>query len=166
VLAAGVGVIAFGVLAFLTYGNTQHSGSTAAQVRSWVQGTGLGQSIGTLVADTARVRLAVSEHKGASVLHTDCGVLATDAEQANGELPTPDGELTNLLSSGYTFAYDAGNDCYASGGTNQHLLERADRERIKAEADLDQAVQLVNQLTHRTLSTTTTTQPDEGGIFG
>lgn len=164
-MAAGVGVVAIGVLAFLSYGNTQHTGSTAAQVRSWVQGSGLGQSIGTLVADTDRVRLAVSEHKGASILHTDCGVLVTDAEQANGELPTPDSQLTGLLSSGYTFAYEAGNDCYASGGTNQRLLERADHERIKAEAKLGQAVQLVDQLTHGALSTTTTTQPG-GSILG
>jgi len=166
VVIAGAGIVAFGVLAFLTYGNTTHTGSTAAQVRSWVRGTGLGQSIGTLVADTSRVRLAVAQHKGASVLHTDCGVLVTDAEQANGELPTPDSQLTNLLSSGYTFAYEAGNDCYSSGDTNAGLLERADRERIKAEAKLDQAVQLVDQLTHGTLSTTTTTEPDDGGLFG
>lgn len=166
VVAAGLAVVAIGAGAFLSYGNTQHTGSTAAQVRSWVDGTGLGQSIGTLVADTARVRLAVAEHKGAAVLHTDCGVLVTDAEQANGELPTPDSQLTDLLSSGYTLAYEAGNDCYSSGGTNERLLERADRERIKAEADLDQAVVLIDQLTHVTLSTTTTTQPDDGGILG
>jgi len=165
IVAAGVAVVAIGVGAFLSYGNTQHTGSTAAQVRSWVQGSGLGQSIGTLVADTDRVGVAVSEHKGVGVLHTDCAVLVTDAEAANGELPTPDSQLTTLLSSGYTDAYEAGNDCYASGGTDKTLLVRAERERIKAEAELDQAVQLVDQVTHGSLSTTTTTEPG-AGILG
>ena len=75
-------------------------------------------------------------------------------------------QLTDLLSSGYTFAYAAGNDCYDSGGTNTRLLTRATRERVQAEAKLQEAVNLINGLTHRVLSTTTTTQPGGGGLFG
>jgi len=166
IVAAGAAVVAVGVLAFVSYGGTDHSGSTGTQVRSWASGAGLGQSIGTLMADTDRVRAALARHAGGPVLHTDCAVLVTDAESANGELPSPDGQLTTLLSDGYTLAYEAGNDCYDSGGTNPSLIERSTRERIKAEAELEEAVALVGQLTHAPLSTTTTTQPGGGSILG
>ena len=88
----------------------------------------------------------------------------TDAQSANTELPTPNTQLTDLLSSGYALADDAGYDCYNSGGTNTQLLARSTKERIESEAKLQQAVNLVNQLTGSTLSTTTTTEPDAGGI--
>ncbi len=163
IVVAGVVVAAVGALAFLAYGGIGN-GTPTQRVKAWVNGSGLGQSIGTVVGDAARVRMAIDEHKSVGVLHTDCGVLLTDAQSANGELPTPDTQLTNLLSSGYALAYDAGNDCYASGGTNSKLLEKATTERIEAEADLLQAVNLVAQLTGHTLSTTTTTQPDDGEL--
>ena len=164
IVAAGTGVLAIGVLAFIAYGGTGRTGTPREQVQTWVSGTGLGQSLGTVVGDAARVRLAVDEHKGSGVLHTDCGVLLTDAQSANGELPTPNAELTSLLSSGYALADDAGFDCYNSGGTNAKLLARATKERIEAEAKLQQAVTLADQLTGVTLSTTTTTQPDDGDM--
>lgn len=164
IVAAGAGVVAIGVLAFIAYGGTGTTGTPREQVRAWVSGTGLGQSLGTVVGDAARVRLAVAEHKDSGVLHTDCGVLLTDAESANGELPTPNAQLTALLSSGYALANDAGYDCYNSGGTNKRQLAKATKERIQAEAKLQQAVTLVDQLTGVTLSTTTTTQPDDGDM--
>jgi hypothetical protein len=79
-------------------------------------------------------------------------------------LPSPNSQLTDLLSSGYALAYDAGNDCYNSNGTDRTLIDRATRERIEAEAKLQQAVNLVDRLAGFTMSTTTTTQPDAGGL--
>lgn len=166
IVVAGTAVVAIGVLAFMSYGGTGTTGTPGQRVRAWVNGSGLGQSIGTVVGDAARVRVAVDEHKGTGVLHTDCGVLLTDAQAGNGELPTPNGALTGLLSSGYTLAYEAGNDCYNSGGTNATLLARATKERIQAEAKLQEAVALVEALTGSPLSTTTTTQPGANGILG
>ncbi|HXW39456.1 MAG TPA: hypothetical protein VEJ44_07155 [Acidimicrobiales bacterium] len=163
IVLAGVGVAALGSLAFAAYGGIGN-GTPTQRVKAWVSGSGLGQSIGTVVGDAARVRLAMDEHKSVGVLHTDCGVLLTDAQSANGELPTPDTQLTDLLSSGYALAYDSGTDCYNSGGTNTKLLEKATKERIEAEAKLQQATNLVGQLTGQTLSTTTTTQPDDGAL--
>jgi hypothetical protein len=162
VVVAGVIVVVIGVGAYFAYGQSEVSGSPIAQLRSWVAGTGLGQSVGTVLGDAARVRQALAAHKSAGVVHTDCAVLLTDAQSANGELPSPNRTLTRLLSSGYALAYDAGSDCYDSNGTNQALLARARRERIEAEAKLSQAVALVNQLLGTTLSTTTTTQPGGG----
>ena len=166
IVAAGAGVVAIGVLGFIAYGGTGRSGTPAQNLRAWIADTGFGQSVGTVVGDAARVRVAVDAHKGSGVLHTDCGVLLTDAQSANGELPTPNGELTDLLSSAYALAYDAGNDCYNSGGTNHKLLVQATKERIQAEAKLQQAVNLADRLTGTTVSTTTTTSPDAGGVFG
>ncbi len=164
VVAAGLVVVAIGVGAYYAYGQTGHTGSASQQVRSWANGTGLGQSIGNVVGDAARVRAAVDSHRGPGVLHTDCGVLLSDAQSANGELPSPNSQLTDLLSSGYALAYDAGNDCYNSNGTDRTLIDRATRERIEAEAKLQQAVNLVDRLAGFTMSTTTTTQPDAGGL--
>ena len=166
IVAAGAAVVAFGVLAFVAYGGTGTSGTPTQDLRAWISDTGFGQSVGTVVGDAARVRVAVDAHKGSGVLHTDCGVLLTDAQSANGELPTPNGELTDLLSSAYALAYDAGTDCYNSGGTNHTLLAKATKERIQAEAKLQEAVNLAAQLTGRTVSTTTTTSPDDGGVLG
>jgi len=165
VLVAGVAVVGIGVGAYFAYGHSEVSGSPVAQLRSWVAGTGLGQSIGTVLGDAARVRQALAAHKGAGVVHTDCAVLLTDAQSANGELPSPNASLTRLLSSGYALAYDAGTDCYDSNGTNRALLARARRERIEAEATLSQAVALVDRLLGTTLTTTTTTTPG-GGFLG
>jgi hypothetical protein len=159
IAAAAAAVVAIGIGAYFAYGTTDRSGSAAEQLKSWVQGTNLGQSIGTVVGDAARVRAALAAHRGSGVVHTDCGVLLTDAQQANGELPTPDTQLTDLLSSGYALAYDAGYDCYNSAGTNAALVAKASRERIEAEAKLQQAVNLVGQILGSPLSTTTTTQP-------
>ncbi len=162
VVAAAVVIVGIGVGAYFAYGQTNHSGSPTAQLRSWVDGTDLGQSIGMVMGDAARVQVALEQHKAVGVVHTVCGVLLTDAQSANGELPTPDTELTNLLSSGYALAYDAGGDCYDSGGTNRALVAKALRERIKAEAKLTQALDLVDRLLGSVLSTTTTTQPPTG----
>ncbi len=164
ILVAALGVVAIGVLAFVSYGGIGN-GTPTQRVSAWVSGSGLGQSIGTVEGDLSRMRVALDEHKSAGVLHTDCGVLTTDAESANTELPSPDNALTDLLSAGYGFAGDAGNDCYDSGGTDAALVAKANRERIEAEAKLGQALNLVAVLTGRPLSTTTTTQPG-GGILG
>jgi hypothetical protein len=164
-VVAGLGVVAIGVLAFIAQGGTGRSGTPGQEMRAWVANTGFAQALGTVVGDAARVRIAVDARKGAGVLHTDCGVLLTDAQSANGDLPTPNATVTRLLSAGYALAYDAGTDCYNSGGTDRSLVARATKERIQAEAKLQQAVNLVDRLTGSTVSTTTTTPPG-GGVFG
>jgi len=164
-VVAGFGVVAIGVLAFIAQGGTGRSGTPGEEMRAWVSNTGFAQALGTVVGDAARVRVAVDARKGAGVLHTVCGVLLTDAQSANGDLPTPNTSVTYLLSSGYALAYDAGTDCYNSGGTDHRLLTRSTKERIQAEAKLQQAVNLVDRLTGSTVATTTTTPPG-GGLLG
>ncbi len=165
IVVAGILVVAIGVLAFVSYGGIGN-GTPTERVTAWVKGSNLGSSIGTVEGDLSLMGIALGRHKSPGVLHTVCGVLTTDAQSANTELPSPDSTLTDLLSSAYALAYDAGSDCYASGGTDVGLVRKATRERIQAEARLGQARNLVAELTGRPLSTTTTTQPGGGGLFG
>lgn len=159
-------LVLFGAGAFLAYGGTRQGGTPRQQMASWVSATDLGSDVGTVIGDAARVTTVLDQHRGTGAIHTACGVLVTDAESGNGELPSPDTTLTNELSRGYTLEYDAGNDCYDAGTTNQKLLARFVSERTQALLVFRRALSLVERITGTTVSTTTTTQPDEGGIFG
>jgi hypothetical protein len=130
----------------------------------WVKGTGFGQEIGTLLADNARVPKDVANGTGA--VHAACGTLLDDAEMANGELPSPDPEVTSLLSQAYILEGTAGNECYNAGATDMKLLRKSERDAIRAEALYAQALERIRQIDGKTVSTTTTTVPSSGGIFG
>lgn len=140
-------------------------GSAAHRMSVWVKGTGLGADIGTLVADNARIPKAAPNGSGA--LHGACATLLSDAEMANGELPSPDPQVTAWLSQAYTFEATAGNQCYDAGGPHTSLLSHAEHNAIKAEALYAQVLQRIRQLDGVTVSTTTTTESgNPGGIFG
>jgi len=55
-------------------------GSPAHRMSVWVGGTSLGQDIGTLVADNARIPRVVAN--GAGALHAACSTMLNDAEAA------------------------------------------------------------------------------------
>jgi len=90
---------------------------------------------------------------GAAVLRTDCDVLVVDALSANQNLPTPDSQLTEVLSNTYSSAANAGRDCLCAAGGHvcppgvrgrANLLRlsadetsAAQRGLIKAEARVD-----------------------------
>ena len=139
-------------------------GSTAHRMSVWVSGTSLGQDIGTLVADNARVPKDVANGTGA--VHAACGTLLNDAEMANTNLPSPDPEVTALLTKAYGLEGTAANQCFDAGATNKKLLAQSEHNAIKAEALYDQALQRIRQIIGRTVSTTTTTDNSTGGIFG
>jgi hypothetical protein len=141
-------------------------GSPAQRVGTWVSSTQMGQAVGAVLGDAARVAAAVRAHQGTGVIHTDCAVLLQDTEVANGNLPSPDERLTILLSDGYETEGTAANNCYTAGATNRALLAKSIREMSSARADFEQALARVASLTGHPVSTTTTTQPADGGIFG
>jgi len=163
--AAGVGVLAVGVGAFLAYGGLGPTGTPRHQMSVWVQASQFGQTVGTLEGDAARVTRAVAQHKDVGIIHTICGVLLTDAQSANGNLPAPNSRLTDTLSLAFTLEYEAGNDCYSGGTSGTALLDKSARERSRAHAQLVRALALVEQVEGRSVPTTTTTQPGGGGIF-
>jgi len=164
-VVAGAGVVAVGVGAFVAYGSLGPTGTARQQLTGWVQASQFGQTVGTLEGDAARVTLAVAGGEDTGTIHTDCGVLLTDAQSANGDLPTPNRQLTLTLSDAYTLEYEAGNNCYSGGATGRSLLAKSAGQRSDAHADLVRAVGLVEQVLGRRVATTTT-EPGGGGIFG
>jgi hypothetical protein len=141
-------------------------GSPAHRMSVWVSGTNLGEDIGTLVADNARIAKVVPNGSGA--VHAACGTLVTDAEMANTELPSPDPEVTDLLTKAYGLEGTAGNECYDAGTTNKKLLAESARNAIKAEALYNQALQRIRAIDGKAPATTTTVgnSGNSGGIFG
>jgi hypothetical protein len=132
----------------------------------WVNGTSFGGDIGILVADNARVPKAVPN--GAGALRADCATLVTDAEAANDELPSPDPEVTDLLTKAYGLEGTAGNECYDAGSTNKKLLAESSRNAIKAEAIYNEVLQRIRTVDGQVPVTTTTAgnTGNSGGIFG
>jgi hypothetical protein len=140
-------------------------GTTAHRMSAWVKGTGLGDDVGTLIADNERIPKEVSNGTGA--VHAGCGALVTDAEMANDQLPSPDSQVTTWLSQAYGLEGTAGTDCYNAGATNPTLLAKAQRDMIKAEALYTQTLIRIGTIDGHAVSTTTTTEnPADGGIFG
>lgn len=165
-IAAGIVVVAIGVLAFLAFGSVGHTGTPRQQLEQWVRDTGLGPEVGTLRGDDAAIAEVVSTHRGTGAIHTTCAVLVDDASTATSDLPTPDTAVTQLLARGYQLEYRAGNDCYSAGSTDTALLARSAAERAAGLGLLDQALALVAERTGASVSTTTTTSPSSGGLFG
>jgi hypothetical protein len=94
--------------------------------------------------------------------------LVTDAEMANTELPSPDPEVTDLLTQAYGLEGTAGNECYDAGSTNKKLLSQSARDAIKAEAIYNEVLQRIRAIDGKVPVTTTTTgnSGNSGGIFG
>jgi hypothetical protein len=143
-------------------------GSAPHRMSVWVSGTSLGEDIGTLIADNARVPKDVANGTGA--VHAACGTLLNDAEMANSNLPSPDPDVTTLLTKAYGLEGTAANQCYNAGATDKTLLAQSQRNAIKAEALYQQALQRIRQIDGKTPVTTTTSgnsgNSGVGGIFG
>jgi hypothetical protein len=142
-------------------------GSASHRMSVWVSGTSFGEDIGTLVADNARIPKDVPNGTGA--LHAACSTLLNDAQMANSSLPSPDPDVTTLLTNAYNDEGTAANQCY-DAGTNKSLLAESERNSVKAEALYQEALQRIRVITGRTPVTTTTTgntgNSGIGGIFG
>jgi hypothetical protein len=130
----------------------------------WVKGTGFGEDVGTLIADNARVPKDVKNGTGA--VHAACGTMEDDADMANGELPTPDGEVTNWLSTAYGLEGTAATECYNAGSTNKKLLAESARNAKKAEALYSRVLIRIQSIDGRIPTTTTTTDNGPISIFG
>ena len=91
-------------------------GTAAQQMTSWVKGTSYGATQRTLVADAKKAAVVLSTGTPAEI-HTVCGVFLVDVEQANGVLPTPDQQATDLLSTSYTALGGAAHNCFDAPGS-------------------------------------------------
>jgi len=151
---------------FTSCAGEDQMGSPAHRMSVWVNGTNFGADIGTLVADNARVPKVVPNGSGA--VHAACATLVTDAEMANTELPSPDPEVTALLTKAYGLEGTAGNECYDAGSTDKKLLAQSARNAIKAEALYNEVLQRIRAIDGKVPVTTTTVgnSGNSGGIFG
>lgn len=164
ILAASLVLMTGCALTLTSCAGADQEGSAAHRMSVWVSGTSFGEDIGTLLADNARVPKDVANGTGA--VHAACGTLLNDAEMANTNLPSPDPDVTDLLTQAYGLEGTAANDCYNAGATNEKLLTQSEHDAIKAEALYDQVLQRIRQIDGRTPSTTTTTDNSTGSIFG
>jgi hypothetical protein len=139
-------------------------GSPSHRMIEWVGGTGLGGDIGTLNADNARIPLDVPNGTGA--IHAACGTIEDDADMANGELPSPDPQVTDWLSDAYGLEGTAATECYDAGASNTKLLAESARNTAKAHALIERALIRIQSIIGHPVSTTTTTDNATGGIFG
>ncbi len=157
----GVTVAVLSLASFVLAGcaGQEQSGTPAHQVSVWVTGAGAGASVGTIEVDIKNVDLAFSQHDPSGQIRSVCALLASDAGIGNGNLPTPDPELSNDLSTAYATASDAGTDCYKGAGSNSKLLATSATERARADAQLAKAVDRITSMTGHVPSTTTTTAP-------
>jgi len=139
-------------------------GTPSHRMAEWVGGTGFGEDIGTLMADNARLPKDVPNGTGA--VHAACGTMEDDAEMANDELPTPDQQVTNWLSTAYGLEGTAGVECYKAGSTNKKLLSEAYKATAKAKVLMERSLVRIQSIDNSVVSTTTTTDSVGGSIFG
>jgi hypothetical protein len=151
-------------VALTSCAGADQQGSPAHRMSVWVTGTGFGEQIGTLIADNARVARDVPNGTGA--VHAACSTIVNDADMANSSLPSPDPEVTDLLTQAYGLEGVAGNQCFDAGATDQKVLAQSRRNSIRAEALYAQVLERIRQIDGKIVSTTTTTDNSTGGIFG
>jgi hypothetical protein len=138
-------------------------GSSAHQVSVWVENTGFGEDIGTLVADNARI----AKETTTSAMHAACGTMEVDADTANQELPIHGApQVSDWLSNAYGLEGTAANDCYNAGITNKKLLATAERDVKKADGLYTRALIAIQSIDGRLPTTTTTTNNTPGNILG
>jgi hypothetical protein len=90
---------------------------STAMVR-WAHDNAFVASSKTLSVDANHAASALrSPSTSVNELHTVCGVLLLDAQQANTPLPTPDDQATALLNGAYENLAGAANECYAAAAS-------------------------------------------------
>jgi hypothetical protein len=155
-------------LALTSCAGADQQGSAAHRMSVWVSGTSLGESIATLIADNARVPKDVANGTGA--VHAACATILNDAQMANSTLPSPDPDVTALLTKAYGLEGTAANQCFSAGATNKKLLAEARRNGVKAEALYQEALQRIRAVDGKVPATTTTSgntgNSGIGSIFG
>jgi len=158
-VAAVAAAVAIGSMVLAGCAAQEQSGTPAHQVTAWVAGAGAGASIGTVEVDIKNVDLAFRQHDPAGEIRSVCGLLVDDAGTANGNLPTPDQQLSDDLTAAYSTAYDAGTDCYNGANGDKKLLATSATLRVKAESQMATAIDRITAVTGKAPSTTTTTVP-------
>lgn len=86
-----------------------------AAMQKWVSQSAYRANLPTISGDVRRAAAELRTAGASSAdLHTICGVLFVDAQQANSSLPTPDDQATALLATAYDDIGAGANKCYAA----------------------------------------------------
>ncbi|HEY5120978.1 MAG TPA: hypothetical protein VII84_05340, partial [Acidimicrobiales bacterium] len=89
--------------------------SASTALANWATSANLKNNIAQLSADARHVLTTLADTRAtAGQLHTVCAVLDLETLQANAALPTPDSQMTQLLSDAYTSLGDGANECYVA----------------------------------------------------
>lgn len=160
-ILSAVLVLLLGVGAASCAGEDQ-VGTPSHRLAEWVGGTSFGEDIGTLMADNARI----AEETSTPAMHAACGTMEDDADTANGELPTPDAQVTDWLSAAYGLEGTAATDCYDAGITNKKLLATAEEDGKKADVLYSRVLIRIQSIDGRLPTTTTTTDNAPISVFG
>jgi hypothetical protein len=89
--------------------------SASSALQKWVTSANLAVNNAQLIADARHSLTAIKdEHTTAAQLHTVCAVLDFETLQAYASLPSPDNQITHLLTAAYTNLGDGANECYAA----------------------------------------------------
>jgi hypothetical protein len=120
--------------------------TTGQRVSSWAGSTALDSEINQIRTDVANVA-KVESIGNPGAIRTNCAVLDLDTETANGNLPSPDQQLTGDLTDAYTAEIQAAQDCFHGAGKSIELIKRGQIAQVAANADMNESLALVSQLT-------------------
>ncbi len=90
--------------------------SMLSAMKSWTSESGYAANNKTLINDARHSATALRiPTESNNELHTVCGVMLYESEEANAALPTPDHLVNKLLSNAYGSLGAGANVCYGSG---------------------------------------------------
>jgi hypothetical protein len=88
----------------------------SSAMKTWTRESTYSANNKTLLGDVQHSATALRiASEGSNDLHTVCGVLLYESEEANAALPTPDNLVNSLLSKAYGNLGAGANICYKSG---------------------------------------------------
>ncbi len=92
--------------------------SSGQAVTNWAHNSGFRSNLPTLVSDARILKKIVNDPRSSeSDLRTFGTVMFEDVSAANASLPTPDTQLTSLLSEAYTNLGSAAQTSYNAAGS-------------------------------------------------
>ncbi len=117
-----IALLGLSALALSACAGAGSSGTPPQQLHTWVAGTGLRASTTGILADMTHVNVALNS-KQTNAVQTTCSVMANDADAANSNLPSPNQQVSTLLSNAYSQVGIAANDCFVALKSPEKLAD-------------------------------------------
>jgi hypothetical protein len=134
----------------------EHKGATqspALATTQWAQANSdqFAQGVTTLLRDAQSVHRSIVARDAAGIVRTNCLYMFTDSEGENTDLlPTPDGQLTDLLSASYQGFVQAAARC-DEHTASQAVLRAVDLEVARSVSELIEGVLREEAVTGKSL---------------